>query len=229
MTVPATTVRDLRRQWKPHKERLTQQHREHPTTVRFHRACSWLQRAEKLTGPDDLDLAMVNQWIAFNALYGQWDQAALEPVADVACWRQFLTRMLELDTSNFIARTLQENKRLVMAIFEDAYLSRHFWKEPTTKRASQAKKVKFDSQTWFLQGNWTLILDRILERIYLLRCQLVHGAATYGSSLNRTSLRHCSQMMDHLLRAFLLVWIHHGADEDWGTMCYPPLRSAVRR
>jgi hypothetical protein len=26
-----------------------------------------------------------------------------------------------------------------------------------------------------------------------------------------------------LLPAVLLVWIDHGADEDWGPMCYPPL------
>jgi hypothetical protein len=28
-----------------------------------------------------------------------------------------------------------------------------------------------------------------------------------------------------LLPAFILVWINHGADEDWGPMCYPPLGS----
>jgi hypothetical protein len=70
-----------------------------------------------------------------------------------------------------------------------------------------------------------MILDRLIGRIYLLRCQLFHGAATYNSSLNRTATRRCSQMLDHLLRAFLLVWINHGDDEDWGCMCYPPLRS----
>jgi hypothetical protein len=68
------------------------------------------------------------------------------------------------------------------------------------------------------------VLDRLVERIYLLRCQLVHGAATYNSSLNRTAIRHCSLMTDHLLRAILLVWINPGAEDDWGIMCYPPLR-----
>ena len=69
--------------------------------------------------------------------------------------------------------------------------------------------------------------DRLIERIYLLRCQLVHGAATFNSSLNRTAIQNCSEMLDHLLRAFLLVWIDHGAAEDWGTMCYPPMRSRI--
>jgi hypothetical protein len=30
-------------------------------------------------------------------------------------------------------------------------------------------------------------------------------------------------MMQRLLPAFLMVWIEHGADEDWGSMYYPPL------
>ena len=42
MPTEALTVRDLRRLWKPHKERLNGHAAEHPTTIRFHRACSWL-------------------------------------------------------------------------------------------------------------------------------------------------------------------------------------------
>lgn len=62
--MPTVTVRDLRRLWKPHKERLNGQDAENSTNVRFHRAFSWLQRAERITGADDLDLALLNQWIS---------------------------------------------------------------------------------------------------------------------------------------------------------------------
>lgn len=228
MSDAPVTVRDLRRQWKPHKERLVDLESGHPTHVRFHRACSWLQRAEQVIEASDLDLAILSHWIAFNSLYGQWDAEAREPVADNVCWRHFLDRMLDLDKSNFIVDALIANKPLVMSIFDDEFLTRYFWQEPTEKRANQSKKTKYDARTWYPLGNWILILDRLFERIYLLRCQLVHGAATYNSSLNRTAIRRCSMMMDQLLRAFLLVWINHGADQDWGIMCYPPMRSKAR-
>lgn len=221
-------MRDLRRLWRPHKLRLGGANPEHPTNVRFHRACSWLSQAEQATEASDLDLALLCRWVAFNALYGQWDQQAREPVADRVCWECFVDRMLGLDQERLIVDTLMDNKPLVMSIFDDAYLSRHFWQEPSNQRASQSRKTRYSAQTWYVEANWTLILDRLLERIYLLRCQLVHGAATYNSSLNRTAARRCSQMLDHLLRAFLLVWINHGADEDWGIMCYPPLRSQAQ-
>lgn len=226
MSGPAVTVRDLRRLWKPHKERLNGHDPEHATNVRFHRACSWLQRVEQITD-GDLDLALLNQWIAFNSLYGQWDHAAREPVSDNECWRHFLERMLALDQRSHVVDALMDNKPLVMSIFDDEFLSRYYWQEPTGKRASQSKKTMYEARTWYLQGNWLLILDRLFERIYFLRCQLVHGGATYNSSLNRTAIRRCKQAMDHLLRAFLLVWINFGSEEDWGIMCYPPLRSQM--
>lgn len=221
------TVRDLRRKWKPHKDRLNELEPQHPTNIRFHRACSWLQQAEQLTDKADLDMALLNRWIAFNALYGQWDESAREPVADHACWRAFVDRILVLDGADCMAETLTENRRLVMAILDDEFLSRYFWQEPTDRRASKSRKAKYDARTWYLQGNWTLLLDRLIERIYLLRCQLVHGAATYNSSLNRTATRHCSMMLDHLLHAMLTIWVDNGVDEDWGAMCYPPLNGTM--
>ena len=33
----------------------------------------WIQRAEQVSDESDLDLAVLNQWMAFNSLYGQWD------------------------------------------------------------------------------------------------------------------------------------------------------------
>ncbi|MCC9602885.1 hypothetical protein LOC67_20235 [Stieleria sp. JC731] len=230
MSIAGKSVRDLRRRWKPHKERLNAGRSGHPTTVRFHRACSWLQRAEQADGSDDLDLVLMSQWIAFNALYGQWDEGAKEPVSDHVCWRHFVDRILSLDKDKIVTDVLMDNKPLVMTIFDDEYLSRYFWREPNDKRAKRSRKTKFDARTWYLEGCWTLILDRLIVRVYLLRCQLVHGAATYNSRLNRRSIRRSSQMMDHLIRSFLLVWINQGADEDWGIMCYPPmsLMSSVR-
>ena len=39
----------------------------------------------------------------------------------------------------------------------------------------------------------------------------------------RTALKRCSIMLGHLLPALVTVIADHGADEDWGELCYPPL------
>jgi len=114
---------------------------------------------------------------------------------------------------------LQEHKRLIMSLLEDEYLSEFFWQEPCAKRAGQSRKAAYNARAWYVEQRWTTILDGLLERIYTMRCQLVHGAATYGGKLNRISLRRCVTMMQRLLPALLMVWIDHGADENWGPMC----------
>ena len=218
------TVRALRRRWKPHKERLSGgSQQQQDTAIRFHRACSWLGLVQKNDDAESDDLALVSLWIAFNALYGQWDPARREPRPDRECWRSFVDTIVDLDATGHVASMLTANKRLVLSLLDDEFLSGFFWQEPTKKRATQARKAKHKAHTWYLEERWVKILDELLERIYLMRCQLVHGAATYGGKLNRTSLRRCIMMMKKLVPAFLLVWIDHGSDHHWGPMCYPPI------
>jgi len=217
-----STVRQLRRRWKPNKERLAAKRGDHPTNVRFHRTCSWLQRVEQVEDAQDQDVVLTCQWVAFNALYGQWDQRAREPRPDRECWRRFLDRVLKLDADDQIEAVLTEHKKLVMAILDDNYLGDYFWRDPSTKRANQTSRDRRQAATWYIEKRWALILEHLVDRIYLLRCQLIHGAATHGSQLNRKSLKRCNTMLGHLLPAILMVIIEHGADEDWGPMCYPP-------
>ena len=222
MTEATITVRELRRRWKPHKQRLQALRADHPTNVRIHRACSWLQRAEELAG-DDADAALICRWIAFNSLYGQWDPQRREPMEDRASWRAFMDRILNLDAAGEIGALLEAQRPLVKDLLGDEYVARFFWEEPGDARARKAKKPMYDARTWYIQQQWPLLVERVLERVYLMRCQLVHGAATWSSQLNRQSLARCSRMLGHLLPAVLIVMIEHGADEEWGELCYPPL------
>jgi len=217
------SVHDLRRRWKPHKTRLSDGTDGHPTVIRFHRATTWLQRVEEIEPGEDQDVALTCQWIAFNALYGQWDERAREPKSDRQCWRAFMDRVLAIDKDGHMASVLTEHKRLVMSILDDNYLGDYFWKLPSAARAKQTTRDKRQASTWYIAKRWALVLEALLERVYLLRCQLVHGAASHGSQLNRTSLRRCVTMLGLLLPAVLNVWIESGADEDWGAMCYPPV------
>ena len=154
----------------------------------------------------------------------QWDEEIRESALDFARWQRFLGRILELDATGQLGNALVEHRNLMMSILDDEYLSRFFWEKPSDVRARKSKKAKYDAQTWYLETRWVMILDRQVERIYLMWCQLIHGAATFGGKLNRESLGRCSVILGHLLHGILLAVIDHGADENWGAMCYPPLR-----
>jgi hypothetical protein len=184
-TTTVQTVRDLRRRWKPHKERLLAAGSEQATSIRFHRACSWMARVEQMPDGQDHDLGLVNLWIAFNSLYGQWDCQKREPKPDRESWRAFINRILKLDRDGCVSAALQEHKRLVMALFDDEYVSAYFWQEPTAERGRKARRSASNAQSWYVEKRWTQILDEILARIYVMRCQLVHGAARRESARAR--------------------------------------------
>ncbi len=217
----ALTVRDLRRRWKPFKEELQAARRDHPTAIRIHRCCSWMQRVETSESIHDDD-ALIYRWIALNSLYGRWNDERREPAPDRQTLSNFADRMLELDTDGRVVTVLHEHKRLVMSIMDDEFLAKHYWEEPGDDRARRSKKAVFDVRQCYLDNRFAPVLWRLLDRTYLLRCQIMHGAATAGGALNRTSLRRCNTMLGHLLPAILLIIIDHGKDEEWGTLCYPP-------
>jgi len=219
----AWTVRDLRRRWKLTKEQLRGNPSHEAVMIRIHRAFSWLQRVEELGDGPVLDTALIFQWTALNSLYGRWDEAMREPVSDRGTLPAFLNRIVELDADERIIGVLDEHRKLVMSIFEDAYLTKFFWESPSDERMRKTQKTKFDARTWYQQRQYPPILGRLMERIYFLRCQLVHGGATSGGRLNRTAVRRCSTMLGHLITAIMLVLIDGGWEDDWGQLCYPPV------
>ena len=265
------TIHALRIRWPPHKERLAVIRGDHPTAIRFHRSCSWLSHVEKYDPIQDIDQVLLHQWIAFNLLYGQWDEVALESASDRRCWQTFLGRVMSLDRAGHLVSMLHDHKPLVLCILEDEYLNQYFWQDPCEKTAGQARNGRHRAQSWYVEGRWLNILEQFVTRIYLLRRQITalpsfkvgwvessrptisattygglrrldrtrqtpqlqtgrsrsrqitHGAATCSSRLNRKALKHCTTMLGWLLPATLQVWIDHGADEDWGPMCYPSI------
>lgn len=216
------TVRQLRRRWKPTKERLQGDKASESLVIRVHRAFSWLDRAEQLDDQQHDD-RLVFQWIALNSLFGRWNQEQREPSPDRQALYQFLDSMLSLDSDGMLGNVLTEHKKLVYSILDDEYLSQYFWEQPGDQRARQSKSVRHKAKTWYIENRFGLILQRTFERVYLLRCQLTHGAATYGGRLNRTPLRRCSVFLQHTLTAIMLIIIDRGETHDFGPMCYPPL------
>jgi hypothetical protein len=219
------TVHRLRRRWKPTKQRLATADEHEGARIRIHRACSWLQRLEDLqaSGVPGSDDTLIFQWIAFNALYGRWDPDRREPISEHDAIDRFVDQIWAVDASNHIRCVLDDHKKLAMALLDNSYLNRYFWKDPSKQRARRTEKAKLNAQSWYVQGDYVLILSALLERIHFLRCQLVHGASTHDGKLNRTAVQHCSTMLGHLMPAFLLVLIDHGYAEDWGPLCYPPV------
>ena len=62
-----------------------------------------------------------------------------------------------------------------------------------------------------------------MDRLFVLRGQLVHGGATGGGKLNRRSLQNCLALLRALLPVLLSIVIDKGCDDEWPELCYPPV------
>ena len=100
---------------------------------------------------------------------------------------------------------------------------RAFWRLLDTDKRFNPNRDKYSIERLYSQQKWPLVLDELIQRIYLVRCQLVHGAATHDSSLNRETVRRCATMLNHLLFSIVSVITDHGISENWDDLCYPPV------
>jgi hypothetical protein len=210
----------LEEEWRVLRSELSGAEEAEPFRIRMHRSFSWIRRFEVENA--DADTGLIVLWIAFNALFGRWDKNEGQPRPDYEARERFTKDILGLDIDGLIPRMLQEQRDLVMQILDDEYVARHFWADPSDRTAMQAKQAKFNARTWYLENNHRQILDYTLSRVYIVRCQLMHGAATHGSRLNRESLARSVAFLEGLLAAVLEVLIKNGRSHDWSELCYPP-------
>jgi len=64
------------------------------------------------------------------------------------------------------------------------------------------------------------VLGVALSRIYTLRNQLMHGGATWGSSVNRDQIRDCVGLMGKLVPLVIEIMLDHPGTL-WCDACYP--------
>ncbi len=224
------SVRDLRRRWKPIKDGPAAADEHEAIRVRLHRCWSWLQAVEDL--PADIpgldDARLIYGWIALNSLYGRWDPALREPVADKPALDAFLRRVFQFDRERLLAAMLTAERELVKAIVGDEYLSRYYWRDPGEEEARRAQTAARKLGSMYVEGRFESITDAALQRVYLARCQLVHGAATYSGRLNRTAVERCAAFLSLFLRTASQVIIDHAWSEQWDDLCYPPIDSSSK-
>ena len=222
MTVKAETTRALqadalRRQFraisKPDREANA------GFCIRVWRALSWLERAESLDSAD-IEGRFISAWIGFNALYGQLDPDR-HAWGDREAWSAFLAHTWRIDSDVRLRKSMTRRQMRVLRIIEDKYLSHRFWREGDAAKSPIRQELR-DAMTWFGGPKMLKVLQLLFDRLYVLRNQLLHGASTKGSKLNRRPLREAGNLLIELLAEILGVMIAHGMQEDWGELCYPP-------
>ena len=199
-------------------------------SLRVHRALSWLKRAEQLEEQQDLDGQFIFLWIAFNAAYAtEIDEKYRE--SEQQTFRGFLDKLDTLDATNkrFEHLVWDEFPRSIRVLLDNKFVFAEFWRSQSGAAQAEAWKGSFDSANRTAhvalgKRATVTVLSIVLSRIYTLRNQLVHGGATFGSSVNREQLRDCTRFMAKLVPLMIEVMMDH-PETLWGEGTYPVVKT----
>lgn len=192
-------------------------------SIRIWRGLSWLKRSEEVA---DLEGRFISLWIAFNAVYGHMEDQ-FKSAGDHSSWQWFLARMVENDTDDQLGRITRDDPVPIAKLIDNQYIFRPFWaKHPEWKKLLRKSVQKSLSNTNY--GNTIAILEELFERLYVLRSQVFHGAATSGSKLNRPQIKGAINLLSKLLPAMIDIMLTAGPEVDWGELCFPPIKEDGR-
>ena len=189
--------------------------------LRIHRALSWLKRAEQC---DDDDGRFIFLWIAFNAAYAN-DLGEMR-MAEGRLLGEFLQRLSQLDRHDHLYELVwRRYPGAIRVLLDNRYVFQPYWDHQnglagsedwearfaTARKAAHASLAKHDTGT---------VLSIVFQRLYTLRNQLIHGGATWGSSVNREQLRDANHIMGDVVPVIIEILLDN-AHRHWGDACYP--------
>ena len=194
--------------------------------LRVHRALSWLDAAERC-GDDD-DARFIFLWISLNAAYA--DEIKRESTPEQAILNRFLQRLVDLDTDNLLYELVWlKFAGPFRVLLDNRYVYQPFWDHQNGKIDADRWRRGFESAKTVARRalgdrrQTATVLAIVLSRLYTLRNQLMHGGATWRSSVNRDQIRDGTAILADLVpRVIHLLIVNR--EEDWGTPCYPVVR-----
>lgn len=193
--------------------------------LRTHRALSWLQRAEQ--EDHDHDARFIFLWIAFNAAYahefGEVDNERKQLDA-------FFTRLVEADADGRLQALLFERfSGPIRSLIDNKFVFQPFWRALRDHDSSGQWEESFTKAKQLamlsVMGKDTVrLLCIVFDRLYVLRCSLVHGGSTWNSQLNRTQVSDGVQLLCTLLPTMLELMVEHPGLE-LGSIAFPVVKA----
>ena len=195
-----------------------------PLSLRLHRALSWLKRAEQEV--DDEDVRFILLWISFNAAYAR--EVDSESATELKRLQIFFNALVKLDIGQRIRdAALDRFREGIHQLVDNRYVFMPFWKHSSGEEGYEDWKTRFAKEKRELgfnleNGKTVRVLLTVFRRLYVLRNQLLHGAATWRGRVNREQVEDGAAVLGWLVPLFLEIMINN-PHHDWGEPSYPPL------
>lgn len=189
--------------------------------IRLHRAISWLKCAEEHS--DNIDVKFITLWVSFNACYADNTNNDISLTEKVR-FKAFLKRLVKLDEDHQFFKLLwYKFAGPVRLLIDNQYAFKPFWDANRGVKIAWEtyfNQSKIDSRNYLANQQVPELMGLVLDRLYTVRNQLIHGGATYQSKVNRSQVKDASEILSFLVPLMIDIMITN-INEDWGTINYP--------
>ena len=190
--------------------------------LRVRRALSWLERAER--EKDDDDAAFIFYWIAFNAAYAR-DMPHVPESTERHRFAGYFTTILSLDRDNTVYDAIWKRfPNSIRVLLDNKFIFQPFWNHHAGRGydnwEDSFERSKRGVRAALAQLDTPVVLTTVFDRLYVLRIQLIHGGATWQSSVNRDQVRDGARILAFLVPLFVGLMMSR-PDIDWGPPDYP--------
>ncbi|MFQ3230152.1 hypothetical protein [Reinekea sp.] len=188
--------------------------------TRLHRAISWLKSAEQA---QSIDIEFISLWISFSACFSV-DDLGDETLEAHASFQQFIELIVNNDSDNKIYSCLwEEYSGHVKSLVKNPFVFHPFW--VAQRNGTNFWQEEFDQSS--IKALNALSRKRVpelcsivLDRLFVLRNQIIHGGATFEGRVNREQVRDGAGLLGTLMPLFIEIMLTAN-DEAWGDVRYP--------
>ena len=189
--------------------------------IRLHRAISWLMAAEEHN--DNQDFKIISYWISLNSCYAI--SGDVDRFGEGSKLTEFFEKIIEVDKQGTIYELFwTEFSGIIRVLLNNQFIYKRYWLYQRGQVSSWKEGFERDNlrAVRLLQypDRSVELIQLVMRRLYQMRNQLIHGGATYQSSVNRDQVRDSANLMGRLLPLIIEIMIDH-PDEAWGEIYYP--------
>jgi hypothetical protein len=192
-------------------------------SLRVHRSLSWLNRAE--IASEDLDAAFIFYWISFNAAYAD-DRNDFGESTTRSHFSEYFEKVVSLDTDHRVYDAIWRRfSQSIRTLLSNKFVFQPFWNHQNQVTGHEEWEKRFNASQKIIRSalqrrDTRIILETLFDRLYVLRNQLIHGGATWNSSVNRDQVRDGRNILGFLIPIFLNLMMDN-PELDWGAPYYP--------
>lgn len=220
-------VERLKQDLRSRRAELSQVH-----STRLHRSLSWLKAAGEQLESKNIDQAFINLWISFSACFYIEGE---EPIAP------FIEKLVSFDDKQRIYTCLwNEYSQSVKALIKNPYVFAEFWKAQrlmseqlnddglaggSSDDIDAAWRASFNQSSvealnYLSRKKVAPLFSIVLDRLYVLRNQVLQGGATFQSQVNREQVEDGVALLSNIMPIIVRIMLS-SSDEDWGDIAYP--------